>query len=329
MVVNGLTQEELNSKNVIYCALFKNGKRYIGLTSTKLSKRIYQHKLDSSTKNKTVFHNAINKYGFENIEWSVLEKSNVKDKLAELEIKYIEEFNTYIGKPNCNGYNSTIGGDGVSEYCEEILHKIRGSKNSNAVLNENIVEKIKIDFSNGLGLNEVHKKYKVNINTLNGIKRCLNWAHVRADLNDIIISKLSTIYKPTIKEVENIKSLMFNGFSNIEISNILNINFGTISSIRVLRSYKDVLPEYNETIVKNSVSRIKLTDEQIKIIKANLIEKRDSKYISELLGFENDRNFKQRILDIKTLKRFTEVHKEYNDELRRLYGQVTTPDLHG
>jgi hypothetical protein len=40
MVFNGLTEEELNLKNVIYCATFNNGKKIYRINEIKVKKKI-------------------------------------------------------------------------------------------------------------------------------------------------------------------------------------------------------------------------------------------------------------------------------------------------
>lgn len=71
-----------------------------------------QHKNDSinetcSNKYKTPLALAIQKYGWENFELTILEEHSDPNIINQLEIKYIKEFNTY-GE---NGYNASIGGE--------------------------------------------------------------------------------------------------------------------------------------------------------------------------------------------------------------------------
>ena len=80
-----------------------NDKYYIGKTKNTLEKRIKSHKL-ASTKKDLVFYRAINKYGFENFKWEIIEECNDICQLNQLEKKYINE--------NKNGYNVAKGGDG-------------------------------------------------------------------------------------------------------------------------------------------------------------------------------------------------------------------------
>jgi hypothetical protein len=92
-----------------------NGKKYYGLTID-LDKRKYRHKCHVKKGTKNKFYNAIRKYGWDSIEWLIIEEYKSKDKielsfiLNEREIYWIEKDKTYLSK---YGYNMTNGGDGV------------------------------------------------------------------------------------------------------------------------------------------------------------------------------------------------------------------------
>lgn len=88
-------------------------KYYVGQTSRTIEQRAGSqgsgyHKYDNNKNSK--FANAIRKWGWDSFEVTVLEENiTSQDKLNELEIYYIEKFDSYN-----NGYNSTLGGDGVT-----------------------------------------------------------------------------------------------------------------------------------------------------------------------------------------------------------------------
>lgn len=99
-----------------------NGKQYIGQTIRDdrfLSHMYNATSMKNTSKKMTKFYNAVVKYGIENFEESIIEESvklysfidTKQTTLDMLEIKYIEEYDTYV-----NGYNSTVGGDGVLGY---------------------------------------------------------------------------------------------------------------------------------------------------------------------------------------------------------------------
>lgn len=109
-----------SNKGVVYMVTNSvNGKRYIGITTRKFSKRINEHKYDSLSRkhsNKSYFHKAICKYGFNKFIFEVIEEifdnnyENLCNKLNDLEKYYIKYYNTYDKR---FGYNLTLGGDGV------------------------------------------------------------------------------------------------------------------------------------------------------------------------------------------------------------------------
>lgn len=96
----------------IYMYEFPNGKKYIG-QALNFKKRHKQHIQSSKNQNDVGYnyavHRAFRKYGIENIKIMILEDNVSKEKLNELEKKYILQYNSF-GK---NGYNMTSGGDGA------------------------------------------------------------------------------------------------------------------------------------------------------------------------------------------------------------------------
>lgn len=100
----------------IYCIENKiNHKKYIGLTTRSIEERFSEH-----CKADTVIGEAIRKYGVDNFICYEVDKAQSKNELSELEIHYIHHFGTLK-----NGYNCTIGGDGVKydDSVEVLLNK--------------------------------------------------------------------------------------------------------------------------------------------------------------------------------------------------------------
>lgn len=107
-----------------------NGKCYIGQTKRSLEERKKSHFVDCFNKSyKSIFHNAIRKYGKENFEWEVVCECSSKSELREKEMKYIKENNSFSHSYNSNGYNLTLGGDGLSghKHSDETKEKCRRS----------------------------------------------------------------------------------------------------------------------------------------------------------------------------------------------------------
>lgn len=89
-----------------------NGKIYIGITTRTLEERWQQHCYDALKKqDNNYFHRAIRKYGKEYFVPEEIDYANTKEELKQKEIYYIEVYHTCIYDKNCQGYNSTYGGD--------------------------------------------------------------------------------------------------------------------------------------------------------------------------------------------------------------------------
>src|ERR1700685_758027 len=99
--------ENKNAPAIVYLVTNRlNGKRYIGVTSKRLSIRMSEHfsAAISSWSNNGHFHRAIRKYGKEVFVAKIIFKSKSKSAALRDEIRLIEKLNPE--------YNSTKGGDG-------------------------------------------------------------------------------------------------------------------------------------------------------------------------------------------------------------------------
>ena len=94
-------------KGVIYCYhCIPTGKKYIGQTIHKENRK-RQHANDCERGVNNKFYRAVRKYGWEFFIYGIIEEYDV-DVLNEQELFYIDYYDSYN-----NGYNSTIGGEGV------------------------------------------------------------------------------------------------------------------------------------------------------------------------------------------------------------------------
>jgi group I intron endonuclease len=110
---------------IIYKATNKiNSKIYVGQTTKKIEERMKSH----LKKCKTIFSKAINKHGFENFIFEIIDNATNKDELDEKEIYWIKELNSLTP----NGYNISSGGQGKSKVCNDYVKELisLGLKNS-------------------------------------------------------------------------------------------------------------------------------------------------------------------------------------------------------
>lgn len=120
-----------------------NGKRYVGITKRNVEERWM--KGNGYHRNKH-FYRAINQYGWDNFNHTIVASKLSKEEACELERKLIKEYNTT--NPQF-GYNNTEGGEGVSGYrhTEEtkrrISEKMSGDNNPNYMGVNNTPEQMK------------------------------------------------------------------------------------------------------------------------------------------------------------------------------------------
>jgi group I intron endonuclease len=106
-------------KYVIYTAINSiTNKVYVGFDSC-WPRRKSQHKniALNGVKTSNAFYNAIRKYGWETFIWNVIYESldgeYTKNVMEEF---FIREYNSCVYFENSNGYNMTLGGEGILGY---------------------------------------------------------------------------------------------------------------------------------------------------------------------------------------------------------------------
>ena len=164
----------------VYCIEnLKNQKKYIGVTTRTISERFKEHCKAQSAIGKT-----IRKYGEENFSVIRLDYARSKEELLRLETEYIEKFGTYK-----NGYNQTIGGDGViGDLSLDVVLNERQKRFVRYVNNEN---KKELDISDSIATTR-----SVLLNTAQIYLICTNKIDKRESaklllkLNRILLSKL-------------------------------------------------------------------------------------------------------------------------------------------
>ena len=101
-----------NKKFCVYEHLFPNGKRYIGITSKKPTTR-WENGSGYDKDHQPVMYNAIQKYGWDNIQHNILYDNLTEQEAKQKEKELIQYYHTFIRDPNCMGYNMTLGGEGT------------------------------------------------------------------------------------------------------------------------------------------------------------------------------------------------------------------------
>lgn len=102
-----------NAYGVVYCITNNtNNKQYVGVTTRSIEQRFKEHcKTDSG------IGKAIKKYGKNNFDIELIDYADDKEELYESEIYWINKLNTFK-----NGYNQTLGGEGVINYTKLEIH---------------------------------------------------------------------------------------------------------------------------------------------------------------------------------------------------------------
>lgn len=110
-----------------------NQKVYIGKTTKTLNERKKTHLKNVKMGLKSHFYDSIRKYGEESFTWCELLSCNSIDILNEMEIMFIDKFNSYM-----DGYNMTLGGDGGDTISNksEVEKKNQGAKIGNIPWNK-------------------------------------------------------------------------------------------------------------------------------------------------------------------------------------------------
>lgn len=153
-----------------------NGKIYVGKTNSSIEKRFKQHLRDACKKSeeKRPLYNAINKYGKEHFFIELIEECAF-EKASEREQYWIGYYKGYE-----EGYNATLGGDGIVLYDYKLIEKqLRQGLSSQAISELNgcckdviykVAKMANIDLLSKERRREIAKEKGVKVNqyTLNG-----------------------------------------------------------------------------------------------------------------------------------------------------------------
>ena len=296
---------------IVYMCKFPNDKMYIGKTIYDLEHRKNQHLSDMKRdKNSKVFYNAIKKYGWDNLNWYIIDISNTEEELLEKEKYWIEYYNTYIHFENSMGYNTTLGGEGTSGYMfseelkQQMSERTRGENNPFYGRNHSQSTKEK---QSKIKIGKYEGKHNPNYNN--------KWNNKQKQHNsELNKGKLIGENNPAIIITETIakeiKIRLSKGETIINISDDLNISYDIVSNIKLLKCWNDLLPELNEIIQKFKQKRTKITLEIAKEIKIRLSNGDNSIDIINDLQVTKDNVF-----NIKYLKNYKNLLPELNEVL--------------
>ena len=133
--MNYFTTNPKEGYGYIYKYTSPSGKNYIGQTKYSLEKRSQKNGI--GYKKCRAFYTAIQKYGFENFRWEILEECVLED-LDKKEAYYISLYNSVVP----NGYNIYPSGSGI---LQNKYKKAVDVYNLNGVLVKRNVEVDKLD----------------------------------------------------------------------------------------------------------------------------------------------------------------------------------------
>ena len=286
--------EDINVECVIYCATFPNGKKYIGQTKRRFVDRYKEHKyassLDGEKEYPYPFYFAIKKYGFDSIDWSILEVCNSIDDLDNREIYWIEKYNSFIGFDNSNGYNATIGGSfnpnlevkkseifyvkslywenkdieyvmnktGLSKFEVEAIIKIKNTKSN---IKKDLVYKIKNLLADGVKPEDISVKLNISCRSVINIMFLNSYKDICSQLNEVIESKhynFSESY--SFEQIVKAKLDLANGKSLGEVAYYNNIKFYTVKNIQNFKRYNHVMEHLNKVINTYKRGYVKITN---------------------------------------------------------------------
>lgn len=194
-----------------------NNKKYIGVTSRTIEERFKEHKSRIEERNSIHLYQAMQKYGTDNFSITQIDTAETTEEMFEKEKYYIKLYDSYN-----NGYNMTLGGEGV----------VKLNLDEQYIVHEYI---------NGRTSSDIAKVLKVSSNTIRRrLKSCgvqMTWHKNPEQMYEYIIEqyKIPRLGREIAEEL---------GISYDIVSYTLRIN--NIPRNRFTKSYPDGRKWYKE-----------------------------------------------------------------------------------
>lgn len=186
----------------VYVHIFPNQKYYVGITS-KIPALRWGHKGHNYCR-QTYLYNAIQKYGWDNIEHDIIAENLTEHEAKQFEIVLIEKLNC----KHPNGYNITLGGNGVrgfgcfgekngmygKTHSEETKQKISNSRKNKLIGVDNPFYGKHHSEETKRKISEIHKGRKLSEDSIKKIIESNNKKVYQIDINtEQIISEYDSI----------------------------------------------------------------------------------------------------------------------------------------
>jgi group I intron endonuclease len=223
-----------NKMGIYKITTLHNGKIYIGKTEDRFIERYWNHywHLKSGSHYNGYLQNVFNKYGDFDFEFSVIEECDYD--IMEREIYYIDLYQCMS-----DGYNMTVGGDGVKGYVISKEMRMRTGE-INRILNtgRKIPEETKLNMSNsakGLIKSDEHRKHLSESLTGKIVSDV-----TRKKISDINAGSKSKFAILNEEKVYQIRLMLFQGIPTKEIAQKYCVGYSTIYSIKNNHTWKNV-----------------------------------------------------------------------------------------
>lgn len=210
-----------------------------------LNKRLKAHLnlLNKKIHYNRYMQNMFNKYKSYNYE--ILECGNFsKEELSKLEVKYIQEFNSFN-----SGFNLTTGGDGGSGHVKSkkslqlLSTRMKESNNPMSKIDYSIfleiVEMLKSGYTNS-EIGEIFSLHSRYISLIRYKKRYSDWWNNVEYEEKKSIGSYKITYNDFIDIIENLN------ITNSDMAIKYNINKSSVSRIRSGKTYKEFHKIYNQ-----------------------------------------------------------------------------------